>query len=124
MSTQSEFRTPQTKVTDLPPLVVVTEGIPASEHLETAPTAAPAERPGETRVRRIILALEAVLVLLIVGAFAFGVSQILAPTPSGLHMGLSDQAWSEYRAGERVASAPLIPVTRAWWVPATPFTQP
>ena len=75
--------------------------------------------PGTTvyvHARRIILALEAVLVLVIVGAFAFGVSQIVAPTPSGLHMGLSDQAWSAYRAGERVAAAPLIRVTRAWWV--------
>ena len=75
--------------------------------------------PGTTvyvHARRIILALEAVLVLVIVGAFAFGVSQIVAPTPSGLHMGLSDQAWSAYHAGERVAPAPLIPVTRAWWV--------
>jgi hypothetical protein len=122
MSTQSEFRTPQTQVADLPHLTVVTEGIPASEHVEVPAAAAAAERPDQTRARRIILALEAVLVLLILGAFAVGVAQILAPTPSGLHMGLSDQAWSEYRAGER-APAPLIPVTPVWapWDVTTPF---
>jgi hypothetical protein len=129
MSTQSEFRTetPQTPIAQLPPLDVVTEGIPASEHVEPLPTVAPVstERRAQTRTRRIILALEAVLVLIIVGAFSYGVTQILAESTAAPHMGLSEQAWSEYRAGER-APAPLIPITRAWtpWVAVTPFTQP
>ncbi len=129
MSTQSEFRTetPQpTRVADLPPLDVVTEGIPASEHVEAIPAAAspPAERSGESRSRRLILALEAFLVLLLLGAFAVGVTELLTTTPSGLHMGLSNEAWSQYRDGER-SPAPLIPITRAWtpWVVVTPFTE-
>ena len=125
MSTQSEFRTPQTHVADLPPLAVTTEGIPASEHLE-APSPAPVETESraQARSRRIILALEGVLLLVIVAAFAVGVSQLLSSPPASLHMGLSNQAWTEYRAGER-APAPLIPITRAWtpWTMDTPFTQ-
>lgn len=128
MSTQSELRTESprpTRVADLPPLDVVTEGIPASEHVDVVPVvpATTAEPRAERRTRRVILALEAFLVLLLLGSFAVGVTQLLTPEVSGLHMGLTNQAWGEYRQGER-APAPLIPITAAWvpWVVTTPFT--
>jgi hypothetical protein len=129
MSTQSEFRTetPQTQVADLPPMTVVTEGIPASEHVEAAPTAAPTGRSAdrESRIRRIVLALEGLLVLVILGAFAVGITELTAPPSPGLHMGLSPTAWSEFRAGERApATAPATSVA-AWtpWVVTTPWTS-
>lgn len=92
-----------THVDDMPPLVVTTTGIPSKEHVEVPPTV---EKPVH-RTRWIALALAGVL------AFAFGVIAYVflnpAPVPTA-HMGLSDSAWSEYRAGERASV--LVPVVR------------
>ena len=103
MSTQSELRpeTPQrTPVGDLPPLHVVTEGIPASEHVEVRAAEPPAVRRDDARTRRIILALEAFLVLLILGSFAVGMTQVLAPAEPGPRGGVTNEAWVQYRVAE------------------------
>lgn len=96
-----------THVTEMPPMVVTTEGIPAKEHLEAPPAA---ERTSH-RTMWIALALAGVI------AFAFGVIVYTflnpAPVPTA-HMGLSDSAWSEYRAGERASIALAGPGTADW----------
>lgn len=90
-----------THVKDMPPLVVTTTGIPTEEHVEVPPT--PEKR--SHRTRWISLALVAVIAL-VAGVIAY-VFTNPAPVPTG-HMGLSDSAWSEYRAGERMVG--LMPV--------------
>jgi hypothetical protein len=90
-----------THVKDMPPLVVTTTGIPTGEHVEVPPTP-------EKRSRRtlwISVALVAVIALA-AGVIAY-VFYNPAPVPTA-HMGLSDSAWLEYRAGERMVG--LMPV--------------
>lgn len=86
-----------TPVETMPPLSVTTQGVPAAELL--APGPAPTDE--DTRAQRarqaFAWALSGVLVLVAVVA---GVLLGL-PRSSGDHMGLSDTAWSEFRAGER-----------------------
>lgn len=104
-------------IAEMPPLEVVTEGIPAAEHVrEPAPTL-PTRRPLAFQV------LFWVVVAIVLGAFAVGVTAVLTPPPSSLHMGLSDQAWAEYRAGERVVLPDVNPVPFNPFLQVTPFTE-
>jgi hypothetical protein len=97
-----------TPVVDMPPLEVVTEGIPAQEHLESPPTsqeAAPVSRePGR---RPLAWALAGVIGFVLVVAGIFALTQLSSTSTPDLHMGLSPQAWQEFRAGER-AMAPVL----------------
>jgi hypothetical protein len=95
-----------THATEMPPMVVTTAGIPTQEHVEAPP---------ETKSHRtlwIALALAGVI------AFAFGVIVYainLAPAPvPNAHMGLSDSAWSQYRADERTGIAMPGPASVDW----------
>lgn len=134
MSTKFEKPLPErlsTHVDDMPPLEVVTRGIPADEHLSTSPpplevvtTGIPeaeqlptptAETPARRR-RTFVWALVGVLL----AALAMVGIAVLQPVASvGGHMGLSTQAWQDYRAGERTPLAAMMPAhmgltTRAW----------
>jgi hypothetical protein len=97
MTTTDEARTQPVRTTpveELPPLAVTTQGIPAAELLPAPPEESRADRARHAFAR----ALSGVLVLLAVLAGVL----LVPPRPSGVHLGLSDAAWSEYRAGERV----------------------
>lgn len=96
-----------THVKDMPPLVVTTTGIPAGEHAAVPPTP---EKPSR-RTLWISLALVAVIAVAI-GVIAYVFSNP-APVPTG-HMGLSDSAWSEYRAGERAGILLTGPNAAGW----------
>ena len=98
-----------THVADMPPLEVVTEGIPAQEHIEVPPTAQPEVAPVAPEHRRHTLAWALAgaigFLLVVAGIFAFTQS---SPTDSAdLHMGLTPQAWQEFRAGERASTTPV-----------------
>jgi uncharacterized protein YaiE (UPF0345 family) len=100
-----------TPLEHLPPLHTTTEGIPTREHVTTEPSAAPA------RERRTwwAWALAGVVGLLLVAVGVFALMPQQATT--GLHMGLTPEAWQQYRAGER-ASIPLagpMGLTAAAW---------
>jgi hypothetical protein len=98
-----------TPVADMPPLEVVTEGIPAQEHVESPPmvqpVAAPVER--EPRSRPLAWALAGVIGFVLVVAGIFALTQYSATGTQDLHMGLTPQAWQEFRAGERVSTTPV-----------------
>ena len=98
-----------THVKDMPPLVVTTAGIPTEEHVEVPPTPTPEKR--SHRTLWISLALIAVIALA-AGVIAY-VFLNPAPVPTG-HMGLSDSAWSEYRAGERAGILLTGPNAAGW----------
>lgn len=106
-----------TQVTDMPPLRVTAEGIPAREHLATPPPQTGGGRAAQRRRDRITWTVAAVVVLLFLGATV--VLNVIAP--AGVHMGLSSWAWSQYRAGERVA---VSVETTAPVAPSSPFTGP
>jgi hypothetical protein len=95
-----------TPVADMPPLEVVTEGIPAQEHLEMPPTAQP-EVASERRGRTLAWALAGMMGFLLVIAGIVGLAQNATTGPTDLHMGLTPQAWQEFRAGERVSTTPV-----------------
>lgn len=99
---------PEIKVEHMPPLAVTREGIPAAEHVEHVETAEVPRSPRENRARMLAWALAGVVGLLVVAAGIFGLTQMsTTPTePVAGPMGLSTQAWQEYRAGERASSLP------------------
>jgi hypothetical protein len=86
-------------VAAMPPLEVTREGIPEHEHLPVEPT--PTRR--EHRARDFAAALVGVLAVLLVVAGGLIAVRMMAPDMG--HMGLTTEAWQEYRAGER---APLV----------------
>ena len=98
-----------TPVADMPPLEVVTQGIPAQEQIEAPPTAqaqaAPVapERPGHT----LAWALAGAIGFLLVVAGIFALTQYSPTSTPDLHMGLTPQAWQEFRAGERASTTPV-----------------
>ena len=98
-----------TPVADMPPLEVVTEGIPAQEHIEAPPTAQPDAAPvapartGHTLAWALAGAIGFLLV--VAGIFAF--TQSSQTSTADLHMGLTPQAWQEFRAGERASTTPF-----------------
>jgi hypothetical protein len=98
-----------THVADMPPLQVVTEGIPAQEHIEAPPTAQPEAVPvvREPRSRPLAWALAGVIGFVLVVAGIFALTQYSATGASDLHMGLTPQAWQEFRAGERTSTTPV-----------------
>jgi hypothetical protein len=98
-----------THVADMPPLAVVTEGIPAQEHIEAPPTAQPEAAPvvGEPRSRPLAWALAGVIGFVLVVAGIFALMQYSATGAADLHMGLTPQAWQEFRAGERASTTPF-----------------
>jgi hypothetical protein len=100
---------PLTHVADMPPLEVVTEGIPPQEHIGPPPVAQPEAPPAAPEHRRswFAWALAGVIGLLLVVAGIFAVTQYSSPSTSDLHMGLTPQAWQEYRAGERASTTPF-----------------
>ena len=85
-----------TPVEAMPPLSVTTQGVPAAELLPPVP--ADEESRAQQARRAFAWALSGVLVLVAVLAGVL----LSMPRTSGVHLGLSDAAWSEYRAGERV----------------------
>jgi hypothetical protein len=89
-----------TRVEDMPPLHVTTSGIPADEHVGAAPSRGARRR-------------SSIVVWVVAGFIAvFAIASALLYQPPGdLHMGLSPYAWSQYRAGERVAPVPTVVVT-------------
>ena len=109
-TTSGPFLDPEhaTHAHDMPPLVVTTTGIPEREHVEAEHVAVPPTvEPTSHRTRWIALALVGVLA----AAFAVIAYVFANPTPvPTAHMGLSDTAWSAYRAGERATG--LLPVVR------------
>ena len=84
-----------TPVEAMPPLSVTTQGVPAAELLP--PPADERTRAQQAR-QAFAWALSGVLVLVAVLAGVI----LWLPRTSAVHMGLSDAAWSEFRAGERV----------------------
>ena len=98
-----------THVTDMPPLDVVTEGIPPQEHIELAPPdqveATPAVRDGRRRMWAWALAGALGLMLVVAGIFAFtqysstGESDLIVVPPVGSDVGEP--------ASESVYSGPL-----------------
>jgi hypothetical protein len=100
MTTREESLTQDartTPVTALPPLDVTTEGVPAAELLRPAAELAAEDARRQHRRDVFVWALSGVLVLVAVVAGLL----LWLPSTSSVHMGLSDAAWSEYRAGER-----------------------
>ncbi|MCU0283547.1 MAG: hypothetical protein MUD13_06565 [Candidatus Nanopelagicales bacterium] len=96
-------KTDETKVTAqaisvaaMPPLEVTREGIPEHEHVPVEPTSTRREH----RARDIAAALVGVLAVLLVVA---GTLIAVRFTTEMGHMGLTAEAWQEYRAGERAA---------------------
>ncbi|HEX6888302.1 MAG TPA: hypothetical protein VF143_09360 [Candidatus Nanopelagicales bacterium] len=101
-----------TPLEHMPPLRTTTEGIPATEHVEAAPTVTPDQKRRRTWLAWALAGVVGLL-LVVVGVFALMPEQ----TSTGLHMGLTTQAWQQYRAGER-ASTPLagpMGLTAAAW---------
>ena len=98
-----------THVADMPPLEVVTEGIPAQEHIEIAATLPQQGAPvaAERRGRMLAWALAGVLGFLLVVAGIFAFTQDSSTGTPDLHMGLTPQAWQDFRAGERVSTTPV-----------------
>ena len=98
-----------THVADMPPLEVVTEGIPAQEHIEAPPTAQPEAAPVTPERRRHTLAwaLAGAIGFLLVVAGIFAFTQNSPTSTPDLHMGLTPQAWQEFRAGERASTTPF-----------------
>jgi hypothetical protein len=115
-----------TKVTELPPMTVTTEGIPATEHV-TPPVA---ER--ERRTRWIALAMAGVLAIVAVVALVLGAvlttpgsyeqrtvatppraGEFFLPTVAPVHTA----DWATYRAGERAVPAwdQYMGLTQAEW---------
>ena len=97
-----------THVADMPPLEVVTEGIPAQEHVETPPTAQPegapvVGKPGHT----LAWALAGVIGFFLVVAGIFALTQSSSTDSSALPMGVTPQAWQEFRAAERASTTPV-----------------
>lgn len=103
-----------TKVTDMPPMTVTTDRIPAAEHVEVAPP--PVDR--ERRTRWIALALSGVLALAAVVALVLGAvlttpsayqpRTVLTPPRAGevvVSTGVHTVDWLDYRAGERAVPA-------------------
>jgi hypothetical protein len=112
-----------TGLDELPPLTVVTDGIPASEHVRTLDrplvvtgrAAQPAA--GGLLYRLGILA----LLVLVLGSFGYGVRSLLEPAPTAARMGLSATEWSSYRAGEREDAASAATTPFAPFAAADPF---
>ncbi len=98
-----------TPVADMPPLEVVTEGIPAQEHIEAPPT--PSRRPPRSRRsargHTLAWALAGAIGFLLVVAGIFAFTQSSPTSTADLHMGLTPQAWQEFRAGERASTTPF-----------------
>jgi len=98
-----------TPVADMPPLEVVTEGIPAQEHIEAPPIAQPQAAPiaPERTGRPLAWALAGAIGFLLVVAGIFAFTQSSPTNTADLHMGLTPQAWQEFRAGERASTTPF-----------------
>jgi hypothetical protein len=98
-----------THVADMPPLDVVTEGIPAQEHIEVPPASQPVAAPvaPERRGHTLAWALAGAIGFLLVVAGILAFTQYTPTGASDLHMGLTPQAWQEFRAGERVSTTPV-----------------
>jgi hypothetical protein len=97
-----------TPVADMPPLEVVTEGIPAQEHIEIPPTAQVEAAPVASQRRHTLAwALAGAIGFLLVVAGIFAFAQYSSTSSTDLHMGLTPQAWQEFRAGERVSTTPV-----------------
>lgn len=96
-----------THVQDMPPMEVVTEGIPAREHIEVPPAVQAAPAAAERGPRMLAWALAGVVGLLLVVAGLFAMAQYSTTDAQDLHMGLAPQAWQDYRAGERASMTPL-----------------
>ena len=93
-----------THVADMPPLDVVTEGIPVQEHIGPPPVAPPEAPPGAPERRRwFAWALAGVIGALLVVAGIVAVWQYSSPSTSDLQTGNAPQAEQEYGAGEQAA---------------------
>jgi hypothetical protein len=96
-----------TPVADMPPLEVVTQGIPAQEHIEIPPTSQVEAAPVAPQRRHTLAwALAGAIGFLLVVAGIFAVTQYSPTSTPDLHMGLTPQAWQEFRAGERASTTP------------------
>lgn len=102
----TEVRTPivpqETPVEVMPPLAVTTQGIPTAEHVEEPPPVR------ERRARNLAWAMAGVvgaLLMVVLGVVIYALSN---PAPTVAHMGLTPQAWQEFRAGERASTTPFL----------------
>ena len=107
----TKFEKPQasqeTPLEAMPPVRVTRVGIPAEEHIEAPPVVAPPVAARERRGRTLAWALVGVLGVLAVvalGVLTYAMRSTAEPT---LHMGLTTQAWQDFRAGERASTSPL-----------------
>lgn len=102
----TKVRTPiipsETPVEVMPPLDVTTQGIPTAEHVETPPPVR------ERRARTLAWALAGVVGALLMVALGVVLYAVSNPAPDVAHMGLTTEAWQEYRAGERASTTPFL----------------
>jgi len=115
-----------THVADMPPLDVVTEGIPAQEHLGPPPVPEAPPAAPERRRSWLAWALAGVIGALLVVAGIFAVRQYSSPSTSDLQTGPAPQAGEDYWAGEGAAEpvysgrleGPALPYVPNWSIPS------
>jgi hypothetical protein len=92
-----------TPVELMPLIAVTTEGIPAQEHVEH-----PVEPTRERRAHTLAWAMAGILGAMLI--VAVGIVAYLQGNPAepALHMGLTPQAWQEFRTDERASTTPFL----------------
>jgi hypothetical protein len=91
----------------MPPLNVTTEGIPPQEHVEASPPEPALTTEHPNRAWQFVLAAAGVLGLVLLGGLVILALRPAQVAVNATHMGLDQQAWSAYRAGERVSTTPV-----------------
>jgi hypothetical protein len=112
-----------THVADMPPLDVVTEGIPVQEHIGPPPVAPPEAPPGAPERRRSWLAwaLAGVIGALLVVAGIVAVTQYSSPSTSDLQTGPAPQTGQEYPTGEQASDATYSGLLEGPALPYAPY---
>jgi hypothetical protein len=98
----------ETPLEAMPPVTVTTQDIPEAEHIEVPPVAGALEPTRERRGRTLVWALAGVVGALLIVGIGVLTYALRDTTATPLHMGLTTQAWQEYRAGERASTTPYL----------------